>query len=373
MSAMQITLRFRLRDKHSSDLNRQACAVNYVWNYANETQQKAVRDNGEWLSWVALQRLTAGSSEMLNLSSRTINRVCAQYDQSRRQQRKPWLRWRGRHSLGWVPFNTNDLWFDGRHFRFRRVRYEPMKLHHMLQPGMRFGAGSFNADAKGHWYLNVPIEVDCADQDYSGAVGIDLGLTTMATLSDGVTVDMPRFYRQSEAALAVAQRARKSKRARAIHAKARNRRKDFLHKASLTLAKEYGTIILGDVAPSKLAKTRMAKSVHDAGWAGFKEMISYKAMMHGGRMIEVSEAMTTQVCSECGSLPASRPKGIADLGIREWCCGGCGAVHNRDVNAARNILRVGLDTLVEGARIRAGAAKSGVSAELVSPTTNPRR
>lgn len=347
---VRLTLRFRLLDKHASRLNRQARAVNVVWNYCNETQQKAARDGRKWLSWVDLQRLTAGSSALLDLQSHTIQRVCTTYDKSRRQQKKAWLRWRGRKSLGWVPFNTGHVRFDGSVFFFRGVRYEPMHLHHRLVPGQRFGAGSFSADAKGRWYLNVPVEVDCAEQDYSKAIGVDLGLKTMATLSDGGTVDMPRFYRQSEAALATAQRARKSKRARAIHAKARNRRKDFLHKASLALAKEYGTIIVGDVAPSKLAKTRMAKSVHDAGWAGFKEMISYKAMMHGGRMVEVSEAMTTQVCSECGSLPASRPKGIADLGIREWRCCDCGAVHDRDVNAASNILRVGLDALAEGAR-----------------------
>ena len=78
-------------------------------------------------------------------------------------------------------------------------------------------------------------------------------------------------------------------------------------------------------------------------------MLSYKALMHGGRYLEVSERMSTQTCSECGTLPPSRPKGIAGLGIREWECSDCGAVHDRDVNAARNILRVGLDTLAEGA------------------------
>ena len=104
---------------------------------------------------------------------------------------------------------------------------------------------------------------------------------------------MPRFYRESEQALATAQRARKTRRARAIHAKARNRRKDFLHKASLALAKKFGTIVVGDVSPKKLVKTKMAKSVYDAGWSGFKTMISYKAMMHGGRMVEASEAYTT--------------------------------------------------------------------------------
>lgn len=347
---MLITVRLRLKDKHASELSRKASAVNMVWNYCNETQKKAARDGRQWLTWIALQRLTAGSSVMLGISSRTINRVCTTYDRSRKQQKKPWLRWRGRKSLGWVPFNTGDVRWTGDAFKFHGAFYRPMHVREMLKPNMTFGAGSFNADSKGHWYINIPVEVEAAEQDYSTAVGVDLGLKTLATLSDGRKLDMPRFYRESEEALSKAQRAHKSKRAQAVHAKARNRRKDFLHKASLALAKEYGTIIVGDVAPSKLAKTRMAKSIYDAGWAGFKTMISYKAMMHGGRMIEVSEAYTTQVCSSCGSIPETRPRGIADLGIREWRCGQCKTILDRDVNAARNILRVGLDALVEGAR-----------------------
>lgn len=344
-----ITVKIRLRDKHAAGLRRQARAVNFVWNYCNETQKKASQARRKWLSVYDLMKLTAGAGEELGLHSHTIQRTCRAYDDARKLQKKAWLRWRGRRSLGWVPFNTNHVLFDGACFVFRGVRYEAMHLRDVLKPGMRFGAGSFNADARGHWYCNVPVEVECAKPKPENAVGIDLGLKTLATLSTGNKIEMPRFYRESERALATAQRARKTKRARAIHAKARNRRKDFLHKASAALCSEYGTIIVGDVSPSKLAKTTMAKSVYDAGWAGFKHMLSYKSITRGGRLIEVSEAYSSQVCSACGSLPASRPKGIADLGIREWACDDCGTVHDRDVNGASNILRVGLDTLVAGA------------------------
>ncbi|MGU3387326.1 RNA-guided endonuclease InsQ/TnpB family protein [Methylobacterium sp. D53M] len=346
---VMVTIKVRLRDKHSTELRRQARAVNVVWNYANEMQKKAAQARRRWLSYPDLARLTSGSSKELNINSHTIQRICKAYDDARNTQKKPWLRWRSRKSLGWVPFNTSHVLFDGGAFVFRGVRYEAMHLRDVLKPGMRFGAGSFNADAKGHWYCNVPVEVECAEPRPENAVGIDLGLNTMATLSSGAKIEMPRFYRESERALATAQRARKTKRARAIHAKARNRRKDFLHKASAALAQEYGTIIVGDVSPSKLAKTTMAKSVYDAGWAGFKAMLSYKAITRGGRFVEVSEAYSSQVCSACGSLPTSRPKGIADLGIRQWECSDCGAVHDRDVNAALNIARVGLNTLVAGA------------------------
>lgn len=351
-----VTVKIRLRDKHASELRRQARAVNFVWNYCNETQQKAVRSGRRWLSNFDLQKLTAGAGKDLGLHSHTIKRVCALYDEGRKKDQKPWLRWRGRKSLGWVPFNTDHVLFDGSAFEFRKVRYEAMHLRDVLKPGMRFGAGSFNADAKGHWYINVPVQIECATPKPENAVGIDLGLKTLATLSTGAKIEMPRFYRESEKALAAAQRARKAKRARAIHVKARNRRKDFLHKASTALAQEYGTIIVGDVSPSKLAKTTMAKSIYDAGWTGFRQMLSYKAIRHGGRYVEVSEVMTSQICSACGSLPPSRPRGIADLGKRMWECDDCGAIHDRDVNAALNICRVGLDTLVAGALAKRGGS-----------------
>ena len=278
-------------------------------------------------------------------------RVCLQYDKSRRQQKKPWLRWRGRKSLGWIPFNTGHVAHRDGGFVFRGERYE-VWLHRPLPDGVRIGAGSFSQDTRGRWYINCPVEVAEATQAPLKYVGVDLGLKDLATLSTGQKIEAPQFYRKSEAKLAVSQRARKTKRARAIHAKAANRRKDFLHKQSNKIAKEYGLVVIGDVSPSKLVQTNMAKSTLDAGWSRFKDMLSWKLRLRsGGMLLEVSEYQTSQVCSMCGTLPLSRPKGIADLGIREWTCDDCGTVHDRDVNAARNILRVGLDTLAGGAHV----------------------
>jgi len=346
---MRLTYKFRLRDKHAAELNRQARAVNVVWNYLNETQQKAAQARRKWLTAVDLMQLTAGAGKLLDLHAHTIQKVCQQYDRSRKAKRKPWLRWRGRKSLGWVPYNSGHVTFDGQTFKFRGVRYETMHLRD-LPAGAKIGAGSFNQDSKGRWYLNCPVEVATADHAPLTLVGIDLGLKDLATLSDGRKIETPRFYRKSEAALATAQRARKTKRTRAIHAKIAARRKDFMHKASAALAKEYGLIVIGDVSPSKLAQTKMAKSVLDAGWSDLKRKLSYKTHLRGGACLEVSERLTTQTCSACGSLPPSRPRGIAGLSKRDWVCDDCGTVHDRDVNAAINILRVGQHTLAEGAR-----------------------
>ena len=107
---------------------------------------------------------------------------------------------------------------------------------------------------------------------------------------------------------------------------------------------------IGNVNASKFAQTTMAKSVLDAGWSAFRDMLCYKARLRGGgACLEVSEHLSTQTCSECGGLPASRPRGIAGLRERVWTCSDCGTVHDRDVNAARNILRLGQQTLGGGA------------------------
>ncbi len=246
-----------------------------------------------------------------------------------------------------MPFNTGHVTFRAGAFVFRGETYH-VWLDRVIPEGARIGAGSFNQDGRGHWYINCPVEIETASVASIEKVGIDLGLTTLAALSTGETIEAPQFYRKSEIALATAQRARKTKRMRRVHAKARNRRKDHLHKASKRIASTYGLIVIGDVSPSKIAQSRFAKSVLDAGWADFKRMLSYKAIRHGGGTLEVSERYTSQTCSECGCLPASRPKGIAGLYKRTFECDDCGAVLDRDVNAARNILRCGLASLVAG-------------------------
>ena len=180
------------------------------------------------------------------------------------------------------------------------------------------------------------------------SIGIDLGLTRFAAFSDSgmPPIDAERFYRDLEPALARAQRARKKRRARTIHAKVSNRRKDFLHKLSTRLVNGYGALFVGNVNASALAKTRQAKSVLDAGWSAFRTMLSYKCAHAGVWFEEVDEAFSTQTCSVCNSRAG--PKGREGLGMRGWRCGVCGAIHDRDVNAAQNILAAGHRRLAEG-------------------------
>ena len=252
-----------------------------------------------------------------------------------------------KRALGWIPFQKqsrqidgNSIWYLGNRYRFFGSKRRPL-------PENAKG-GTFVEDALGRWYVCFHVEIAERQPRGNGVIGIDLGLKSLATLSNGTKIEAPRHYRALEARLAVAQRAHNKQRVRRIHTKIKNTRKDFLHKLSTTLADQNALIAVGDVNSKQLAKTRMAKSVLDAGWSTFRAMLKYKSAGY----MEVDEKFTTQTCSQCGALPPERPQGITGLGIRAWECSSCGVIHDRDVNAARNILALALSAQrpAEGSR-----------------------
>jgi len=184
------------------------------------------------------------------------------------------------------------------------------------------------------------------------AAGIDLGLASFATIaaSDGTTekVANPRHLRAAERRLARAQRslARKQKgsgnrhkarhRVAVAHRKVRDRRADHHHKLALRLVRENQAVAVEDLAVLGLARTRLAKSVHDAGWAMFVRLLEEKAAQHGRQVVKIGRwEPTSQMCSACGRRGGPKP-----LHVRGWTCPACGTVHDRDTNAARNILNI---------------------------------
>ena len=272
------------------------------------------------------------------MHSGTINAVGEQYAKSRSQKKRPWLRYRGRRSLGWVPLKGRDLKREGDAFRFAGQTYRVFHSRPLPDGKIKDGT-NFSADARGHWFLNITIEVvDAERREVRRGVGIDLGLKSFATLSTGEVIDNPRHFRALQERLGKAQRARKKRQAATLHARVANARRDFLHKLSHRLTRDFDYLACGNVSASKLARTTMAKSVADASWSSIRTMLRYKAIARGAWFEVVNESFSSQVCSSCGSLPPERPRGIADLGIRRWVCSACGCDHDRDVNAALNLL-----------------------------------
>ena len=347
------TLKLRIKDKHKPALVALAREVNQVWNYLNELSSRSIRERGKFLSAYDLQKYTAGYSKCdgVKVGSATVQLVCEEYATRRRQFKKARLNWRVSNpkspklSLGWIPFKKGGAVYRNGQVKFCGLPLSLWDSYGLSKYELR--AGSISQDARGRWYLNVAVEVEAAPSAGTASVGIDLGLKTAAVCSSGESL-ASRTYRKHEPALAVAQRAGKKDRARAIHAKIANVRKDAMHKFSTLLVKENAAIFVGNVSSKALIKTKMAKSTLDAGWSMFKTMLEYKSHQAGIVFEEVNESYTTQTCSCCGVIPASSPKGRAGLGIREWTCGDCGSVHHRDTNAAKNILARGHSRLAAG-------------------------
>jgi putative transposase len=122
-----------------------------------------------------------------------------------------------------------------------------------------------------------------------------------------------------------------------VHARVTDARRDFHHKLSIRIVRENQAVTVEDLAVKGLARTKLAKSVHDAGWSAFVSMLEYKAKLYGREFRKIGRFQpTSQVCSVCGARDGPKP-----LNVREWTCQECGTVHDRDVNAARNIAALG--------------------------------
>jgi putative transposase len=223
-------------------------------------------------------------------------------------------------------------------------------------------------DAAGRYFASFVVDTDPAADaarmpDTDQTVGIDLGLTHFTVPSDGTKIDSPRFLRRAEKKLKKAQRELSHKQkgsknrekarlkvARA-HAKVTDARHEFHHQLSTTLIRDNQAIGVEDLAVKGLARTRLARSVHDAGWSAFVHMLEYKAARYGRTLVKIGRfEPTSQTCSACGIKDGPKP-----LNIREWTCTACGTLHDRDHNAAKNVkTAAGLAASACGAPVRPG-------------------
>lgn len=218
-------------------------------------------------------------------------------------------------------------------------------------------------DAAERWYVSLLVEdpgvrpLPVVDR----VIGVDAGLDHLLTLSTGEKVTNPRYERRDRARLARAQRelsrkvkgdganrAKARKKVARIHARIADRRRDHLHKLTTRLVRENQTIVIEDLTVRNLLKNgRLARAISDAAWREFRSLLEYKAAWCGREVITVDRWFpSSRLCSHCGTLQGSMP-----LSVRTWTCA-CGATHDRDVNAARNLLAAGLAVSACGAGVR---------------------
>ena|ERR1035437_4334737 len=212
-----------------------------------------------------------------------------------------------------------------------------------------------------HWYAIFSCEIEITPETNKGwkrAVGVDVGCIDFVTLSDGTTIPNPHFLKQSQEKLSKIQGKysklklkpredkRKIKTKRQLvkaHCKVKNQRKDFLHKLSKKLVSEYSHICVENIKPSQMLNDNwrsLNKSIMDSGWTAFRTMLHSKAVEAGCEVVDVDPQYTSQICSGCGTIVKK------ELSERQHKCPVCNLNIGRDLNAARNILRVGMDSFV---------------------------
>ena len=238
---------------------------------------------------------------------------------------------------------------EGRAY-FQHISYIKIKLHRPLEGKIK--TMSFKREADGwHVIFSCDLGEPIAEPSAHPSVGIDLGLKAFLVTSDGATVEPPQFFRRAERQLRRAQRrlarrkqgSRRRNKARQqvakLHLHIKNQRRDFHHKTARTLVEIHGVIAHEDLNIKGIARTRLAKSTHDVGWASFLAILHSKAAEAGVQVIAVPPYHTSQACSQCGCLV---PKTLAE---RVHVCPHCGYTADRDLNAAQNIERLGRERL----------------------------
>ena len=207
-------------------------------------------------------------------------------------------------------------------------------------------------ESDGRWYVTFTIDTDAPESlaETGRAVGVDLGVTDFAVTSDGERTANPRHLERKARRLAryqrrmarcqkgSANRAKAAAKVARAHRKIRNARSDFLHRTSIRLVREHDVIVIEDLNVVGMVRNRhLARAISGCGWGEFRRQLDYKCQRYGRRLVVIDRWYpSSKTCSACGHLLAS-----LSLSTRHWRCPSCGARHDRDINAAKNILAAG--------------------------------
>ena len=256
-------------------------------------------------------------------------------------------------------YTTSAFKWDGKALKLAKMGTPlDVRFSRTIPRAAKVTTVTVSKDAAGRYFVSMLCDdTVSAKPDADGKVGIDLGLTHFAILSGGEKVAAPNTFRKHEAKLAKLQRrlAKKQKgsanrkkaklKVAKLHAKIADSRKDFLHKLSTRLVNENQVIAIESLAVSNMQKNRcLAKSISDASWSEFVRQLEYKAQWYGRTLIGIDRWYpSSKRCSDCGHTVSKLP-----LSVREWVCPECGTIHDRDINAARNVLAAGLAVSAHG-------------------------
>jgi putative transposase len=240
--------------------------------------------------------------------------------------------------------------------------------HRPLPDGCKPSSVTITKDEANRYFVSILVEEDIKPLEVTPKmVGLDLGLKSMVITSDGHTYGNPKFFAKDEKKLAKAQRrhAKKKKgsknRAKSrlkvarIHKKIADRRRDYQHQLSIHIIRENQVVCVESLQVKNMVKNHcLAKAISDVGWSEFVRQLEYKAAWYGRTLVKIDKWYpSSKRCFDCGHILDS-----LQLDVREWTCPECGVVHDRDINAAKNILAAGLAVAACGEAVRPGAVKT---------------
>ena len=257
-------------------------------------------------------------------------------------------------------FGLNNLNFHVEGNRIKLAKIQPMRMAEQLRFDGKIMSGTVSRVAD-KWYISIAVEVkkDLTLPKNGKFVGVDLGVKDIAITSDGCKFANPRWIQKSEKKLKrlnreLARRQRASKRRERTrlrlarqHDRVANQRKDWLHKITTYLVRNYDVISLEDLNVRGMTKNHsLAKAITNVSFGEFNRQIEYKAQMYGKQIYRVDRFFpSSKTCSVCGCIQEKMP-----LNVREWTCPDCGTHHNRDINAAKNLLRQAMPEVTRGER-----------------------
>lgn len=260
-------------------------------------------------------------------------------------------RFRGEHRYNSFCYPQSGFTLFGREIALSRIGRIRIKMHRLVEGEIK--TCTIKKTAGGQWDISLSCEVKAVSlPPKTEAIAVDVGIESFATFSNGEKIENPRFFKKAEKILAKQQRklsklkkgtkerGRSGKIVAKIHERIKNQRKDFCHKQSKKIVEQYQYICIEDLNIQYMMEgSHFAKSIADVSWNQFRQYLTYKAAEAGRKLGIVNPAYTSQICSQCGHL---EPKKLTD---REHKCSQCGYTAHRDVNAAQNILALGLDGL----------------------------
>jgi putative transposase len=318
-------------------------SISYI-DQANQIKElRTFDEDAAWLNYTSIQQTLR----------RLDKAFCAFFRRSRMGEKPGYPRFKNRKRFRSVEYRFGDgaALRNGR-LRVQNVGLVKIKLHRPIPPDAKIKAAVITRRGDGKWYATFQLKLPNPSPDpHSGmAVGIDLGVNpSLVALSNGETIDAPRFLRRSETRLAKAQRItsrrckgsqrwhKGNRQVAQLHRHIANQRRDQAHKLSRRLTDTFSFIAVENLNITGMIKNHcLAKSISDAGWSQLLQFLAYKAESAGSQVVAVDPYNTSQVCSACGRLV---PK---DLSVRWHDCSHCGLSLDRDVNAARNILNKAL-------------------------------